>query len=229
MLKILLIGCNGGIGREISNSLNNNGYYVIGVDINENQQSSSVNEYHCVDLRDSSQIAHVSEKIKLGGELWGIVFSAGVYPIIRFEDYTVDIWDEVMNVNFKSCFLFTKELSDQISEGGRIVFISSGAAYLGSQDIAYSVSKSGLQGFAKGLAKHFSNKILVNTISPGVFETKMSEKMDTIRKSVTLESTLLKRIGKPTEISSAVIFLLDKNNSYMTGAIIDINGGLFCR
>jgi 3-oxoacyl-[acyl-carrier protein] reductase len=229
MKKVCLIGCNGGIGQAICNSLKENDYYIIGIDKQDSQICSGVNSYYTVDLNSTEQILKVCNSIKLNGEFWGLVFSAGIYPIRQFDDYTLDLWDEVMNVNLKSCFLISKALSSQISIGGRIVFISSGASYLGSQDIGYSVSKFGLHGLAKGLAKHFGQRILVNTISPGVIETKMSEQMDETRKKSTLADTHLKRIGQPNELTSAVIFLLDKNNSYMTGATIDINGGLYCR
>lgn len=229
MKRICLIGCNGGIGTAICNSLKDNGYYIIGIDKQDTQLCCGVNEFYNVDLNTSDQILNVCQSIKLKGELWGLIFSAGVYPIKKFEDYSIDLWEEVMNINLKSCFLITQRLSSQISMGGRIVFISSGASYLGSHDIGYSVSKFGLHGLAKGLAKHFGQRILVNTISPGVIETKMSDRMDEARKKATLESSLLKRIGKPNELTAAVIFLLDENNSYMTGATIDINGGLYSR
>ncbi len=229
MKKICLIGCNGGIGSAICDSLKENGYYIIGVDKHKTQLCCEINEFYNVDLNASDQILDVCQSIKSKVELWGIVFSAGVYPIKKFDDYSIDLWDEVMNVNLKSCFLITQELSPQISNGGRIIFISSGASYLGSHDIGYSVSKCGLQGLTKGLAKHFGQRVLVNTISPGVIETKMSDRMDKDRKKATLESSLLKRAGKPNELTSAVIFLLDENNSYKTGATIDINGGLYSR
>lgn len=229
MKKMCLIGCNGGIGTAICDSLKENGYYIIGIDKHDTQLCSGLNEFYTVDLNTTDQILKVCQSIKLKGELWGLIFSAGVYPIRKFEDYNIDLWEEVMNVNLKSCFLITQELSSQISMGGRIVFISSGASYLGSQDIGYSVSKFGLHGLAKGLAKHFGQRILVNTISPGVIETKMSDRMDEARKKATLGSSLLKRVGKPNELTAAVIFLLDENNSYMTGATIDINGGLYSR
>lgn len=229
MQKVCLIGCNGGIGQEIGVSLQDKGYYIIGVDINEDQKSSSVNEYYSTDLNSIDEILKLCQYLRFQGEYWGLIFAAGIFPIRKFEDYTIDLWDEVMNVNLKSCFLISKEMSNQISYGGRIIFISSGASYLGSQDIAYSVSKYGLQGLSKGLAKHFGPKILVNSISPGVIETGMSNRMDEKRKKTTVENALLKRIGLPSEISIAVIFLLDKNNSFMTGATIDINGGLYCR
>ncbi len=229
MKKICLIGCNGGIGSAICDSLKENGYYIIGIDKQASQLHSGVKQYYNADLNTTDQTLNVCQSIKSKGELWGVIFSAGVYPIKKFEDYSIDLWEEVMNVNLKSCFLITQELSPQISMGGRIVFISSGASYLGSHDIGYSVSKCGIHGLAKGLAKHFGQRILVNTISPGVIETKMSDRMDAARKKETLESSLLKRIGKANELTAAVIFLLDENNSYMTGATIDINGGLYSR
>lgn len=229
MKKICLIGCNGGIGKAICDSLKRNEYSIIGIDKGRTPSSSEINEYYSADLNITEQILKVCQSVKLGGDLWGLIFSAGIYPIRKFEDYSLELWEEVMNINLKSCFLIAKELSPQISTGGRIIFISSGAAYLGSQDIGYSVSKFGLHGLAKGLAKHFGQKILVNIISPGVIETEMSDRMDEDRKKATLEGSLLKRIGQPNEVTSAVIFLLDQNNSYMTGSTIDINGGLYSR
>lgn len=229
MERVCLIGCNGGIGSAICDSLRRKGYYIIGVDKQNTQLDGKVDEFYRVNLNITDDIMEVCQRIKSKAELWGLVFSAGVYPIRKFEDYTIDLWEEVMNVNLKSCFLITQELSSRISTGGRIVFISSGASYLGSQDIGYSVSKFGLHGLAKGLAKHFGQEILVNSISPGVIETKMSDRMDEDRKRATIESSFLKRVGQANELTCAVLFLLDENNSYMTGATIDINGGLYSR
>lgn len=229
MEKICLVGCNGGIGRAICESLKEVGYYIIGIDKQDGKLCGEVDEFYTADLNITDSILNVCDKVKSNCEIWGLVFTAGIYPIRIFEEYSIDLWEEVINVNLKSCFIITQQLSPQITLGGRIVFISSGAAYLGSNDIGYSVSKFGLHGLAKGLSKHFGNRILVNTISPGVIKTEMSERMDAIRKKATIDSSLLKRIGHPKELTSAVKFLLDHENSYMTGATIDINGGLYSR
>jgi len=227
--KVLVIGCNGGIGKAICFSISKAGYFIIGADKDASEEQTPINEFYPVDLISAEKVSELCKLLKSKGELWGIVFAAGIYPVRKFEDYSLELWDEVMNVNLKSSFLIAQSLQNQITEGGRMIFISSGASYLGSKDIGYSVSKAGILGLTNGLAKIFRDKILVNTICPGVIESKMSAQMDESRKESTIQETLLKRIGQPEEISSAIVFLLSPENSYMTGSTIDINGGLYSR
>lgn len=227
MRKIVCVfGCNGGIGKEICSGLRNENYYIIGVDKNK-FTNDNIDEFYQIDLSSTENVSSTCNYLLQIENIWGLVFASGIYPIRKFDDYTSELWDEVININLKSCFIITKEIYRNILAGGRIVFISSGASFLGSQDIGYSVSKAALLGLAKGLAKIFAPRIMVNTICPGLIETKMSNEMEMTRKKETIDRTLLSRIGLPQEIVSAVLFLLDSNNSYMTGANIDVNGGLY--
>lgn len=228
MKKVCVIGCNGDIGNSICLSLRENGYYIIGTD-KQDKSNANIDYFFMADLSFTDQVINFCKRLIAQGELWAIVFSAGIYPLVNFKDYNLELWEEVMNVNLRSSFIIAREVSSKITFGGRMVFISSGASFLGSKDIGYSVSKFGIQGLAKGLAKNFANKILVNVVSPGLIDTKMSKRMDPERRNQTIKNILLNRPGQPSELTKAVNFLLDSHNSYMTGATIDINGGLYCR
>ncbi|MBP6236524.1 MAG: SDR family oxidoreductase [Saprospiraceae bacterium] len=230
MDTIVVFGSNGGIGKAICNQLKEKQYHVVGSDISKVSEHENVSEYYCLDLRANENILKVSQQImQKNSKIWGLVFSAGVYPVIDFSNYSLEIFSEVLQINLTSAFLICKSFSDHFQSGGRIVLITSGATEVGSQDIGYSVSKAGLSGLAKGMAKSFGNKILVNVVSPGIIETPMSANMATERKNKTIEQTTSKRIGTPHEVAVSVLFLLNKENTYMSGATIDVNGGLYFR
>jgi NAD(P)-dependent dehydrogenase (short-subunit alcohol dehydrogenase family) len=133
-------------------------------------------------------------------------------------------------VNVGAAFRLVRVLSDLIVPGGRIAMIASGAAHIGSRDIGYAVSKAGLLGLVRSLALALAEReILVNAVTPGVIQSPMSAQMSNERRHQHISSTLLRRVGRPPEVAAAVAFLLDPRNSYMTGASIDVNGGLYFR
>ena len=133
-------------------------------------------------------------------------------------------------VNLRSVFQMTQLLLPSIVKGGRVVIVASGAAHIGSRDVGYSTSKAGVVGLVRNLSKVLAPyNILVNAICPGVIKSKMSPKMSPEHINKYVNRIPLKRLGTPEEVSVCVPFLLSKENSYMTGASIDINGGLYSR
>jgi len=226
---VLLTGAAGDIGTAIVRRLISLGYGVIGLDKISPISDESYLDFFVIDLTESSELSKICNHIKQKYcPLWGLIHCAGIYPIVPLSIYTDDLWDEVQNVNLKSSFQIVRELQSEIIGGGRIVFVSSGAAHLGSGDIGYSTSKAGLLGLARGLAKVFATKgILVNSVCPGLVTSQMSEKMTSEHASRTQQAVPLARAGKPDEVAICVSFLLDPENSYMTGATIDVNGGLY--
>ena len=82
----------------------------------------------------------------------------------------------------------------------------------------------------RSLARTFGKRqILVNAIAPGVIDTQMSRRMSNARKQAHIHQTVLGRVGRPAEVAICVDFLLDRSNTYMTGATLDVNGGLYLR
>jgi len=230
-MRTLLIGCSGGIGTAIARRLGEQGHSLIGFDRKKPADTGPVTLFYKVDLNDTGQVVNACGQLMTDVcSLWSIVYCAGMYPIVSLEEYTIQLWDEVHNVNVKAAFVICQKLHSLLVEGGRIVIIASGAAQIGSRDIAYSASKAALLGLTKSLALNLASKgIRVNAVCPGPVETPMSERMPEDRIRDYKHRILLRRFGQPEEIAVAVEFLLDPVNSYMTGATVDINGGLYLR
>jgi NAD(P)-dependent dehydrogenase (short-subunit alcohol dehydrogenase family) len=166
---------------------------------------------------------------ELGG-LWGLVYCAGEYPLVDFDDYSSELWHRVHDVNVGAAFALASAVHRLVKRGGRMVFVASGAGHVGSRDPGYASSKAALLGLVRSLARTLGqHEILVNAVTPGVVESDMSRRMPPDRKRQHLEQTVLGRAAHPKEVAVAVAFLLDPANTYMTGASIDVNGGLYAR
>lgn len=230
-MRTLVVGCSGGIGTAIARRLKEKGHSLIGFDRTKPTDASLIPVFYEVDLNQTEDLLLVCAKLrKEVPSLWSIVYCAGIYPIVEFERYTVPLWDEVHNVNVRAAFIICLNLGTLIEEGGQVVTIVSGAAHLGSRDVAYSSSKAALLGLTKGLALNLGQKgIRVNAICPGPIESPMSKRMPPDRVQDYKSRIILHRFGKPEEIAIAVDFLLSPENSYMTGATIDVDGGLSLR
>lgn len=231
MKRVLVTGASGDIGSDIVKHLVKLGYSILGLDKVPPGNSDEFEQFFYADFRKELEVNSSCQKIiEKYSQLWAIVHCAGIYPIQSFEDYDLDLWDEVNTVNLRSIFHITKLLQQSLVRGGRIVVVSSGAAHVGSRDVAYSSSKAGVIGLTRSLGKVLASKgILVNAVCPGVIKTQMSDRMSSKDVDEYIEKIPLHRVGTPQEVSISISFLLDEQNSYMTGASIDVNGGLYMR
>ena len=139
-------------------------------------------------------------------------------------------WDDVLNTNLKSAFLFTKACSRPMirQKGGSIINISSVVGLTGNAGQAnYAASKAGLIGFTKSVAKELAKKnVRANVIAPGFIRTKMTDQLpEEIKQKVTAQ-VALGRLGEPEEIASVVGFLASDASRYMTGQVLVVDGGL---
>ncbi len=140
-------------------------------------------------------------------------------------------WDAVINTNLNSVFYVTKPVWEGMLERGfgRVINISSVNGQKGQFGQAnYSAAKGGMHGFTMALAQEGALKgVTVNTVSPGYIETSMTATIrEDIRQGI-VDTLTKKRMGRPEEIASAVAFLAADEQSYITGANIPVNGGLF--
>lgn len=230
-MRTLLVGCSGGIGTAIARRLIEKGHDIVGVDRIEPHAEDSLSSFYSADLNDTDTLLSVCSKLQENpAAFWSIIYCAGVYPIVSFSEYTIPLWDEVHGVNARALFIICSRLVDMLENGGRVVTVVSGAAHGGSRDVGYSASKAALLGLTKGLAINLAERgILVNAVCPGPIVTPMSARMPPQRKGEYEERILLKRFGSPDEVAVAVEYLVDPQNTYMTGATIDVNGGLYLR
>lgn len=144
-----------------------------------------------------------------------------------------DDWDAVIQTNLSGSFFCIQQvLPGMVRERwGRIVNITSVVGESGNPGQAnYVASKAGLIGLTKSLAQELASRsITVNAVAPGFIETDMTSSLSDELKAKITESVPLKRIGKPEEIAAAVKFLASDDASYITGHVLDVNGGMFMR
>jgi 3-oxoacyl-[acyl-carrier protein] reductase len=139
-------------------------------------------------------------------------------------------WDRVMAVNLKSVFLCSQAVAEGMIArgGGRIINIASTAGQTGSlSGPAYCASKAGVEALTKSLARAFArHNVLVNAIAPALIDTEILYWRTPEQWKETLESIPLKRLGDPNDLAEAVVFLASNGGNFVTGATLDINGGL---
>ncbi len=165
------------------------------------------------------------------GKIDILVNNAGITKDKSFVKMTSEMWDDVISVNLTGTFNCTKAVIDGMLERryGRIVNISSVIGRMGNRGQAnYSASKAGIIGLTQTLAKEFADKgVTVNAVAPGFIGTDMLRSVpDKIMEKI-LAQIPMGRLGKPEEIASAVTYLVSPEAGYITGQVIDVNGGLY--
>ena len=224
---VVVLGAAGGIGRACTRRLASEGRRVIGLD-RVSWKDSHLTQHYEVDLQNEMDVDSLARILSdTHRDLWGLVYCAGIYPIVSLQEYNESLWDAVHSVNVKGAFLSIRALEPSLVAGGRIVLVSSAAAFIGSRDVGYAASKAGLTGLTRGLALALAQRpILVNAIAPGLIDTPMSQNMSEQHQAEHIEAIPLRRAGLPDEVAVAVSFLLAEDNSYMTGAVVHVDGGL---
>jgi len=183
---------------------------------------------------DVSNHAAVLEALKGVLENYGrvdiLVNNAGITKDQLLMKMSESDWDDVMNINVKSCYNTCHALVRPMMKqrGGRIINISSVVGLLGNPAQAnYAASKAAMIGMTKSLAKELApRKINVNCIAPGFIVTSMTEVLTDAQKESLLDKIPLSRFGNPEEIANAALFLASDLSSYMTGQVLAVDGGM---
>ena len=140
-------------------------------------------------------------------------------------------WDDVLSTNLTGTFLLTQVLLRQMMKNrwGRIVNITSVVGRTGQEgQVNYAASKSGLIGFTRSLAREVASRgITVNAVAPGYIETPMTAVLDEKLRAKMVEQIPVGRAGTDTEIAHSVAFLASEKAAYITGHVLDVNGGMF--
>ena len=164
-----------------------------------------------------------------------LINNAGLWPQAYVCDMTEEDWNRTLAVNLTAAFLTCREAVRRWRERnhpGRIVNITSQAAYYGTTTghAHYAAAKAGLANFTISLAREMAPYgIRVNAVAPGFMETDMAAEALRKHRDKYLERIPLRRIADPAEVASAVVFLASEKASYITGATLDVNGGMLMR
>ena len=159
-----------------------------------------------------------------------LINNAGLMSDESITKMSDELWDEAINLNLSVAFKLIRATADQmvLNKWGRIINVSSQVALTGSANHAhYAAAKAGLLGLTYSAAKEFgASGVTVNAVLPGRIETNMIAQRSDERMDEWLKQTPLARLGKAEEIASMIAFLVSEIASYVTGAAINVNGGL---
>ncbi len=188
------------------------------------------------DVGQESDVLAMFEKIdETFGRIDILINNAAYCPTCQVADMTEQMWNHTLQVNLTGTFLcsreFVKRLLDR-RQPGRIVNISSQAAFRGSTTghAPYDASKGGIVSFTVSLAREVAEKnIMVNCVAPGLMHTEIMDKALRANKQKYINRIPIRRIGRPEEIARVVVFLASDGSDYMTGATVDVSGGLAMR
>lgn len=242
MGKVALVtGGTRGIGLAIAEKFSKKGYdialnyFLNGREAEEAKALLEKNKVNVLlvkgDIRDSRAVSEIIDiTVKELGSIDVLVNNAGITKdglMLRMKD---EDFDEVIDVNLKGSFYFQKFTGKHMTKqrGGKIINVSSIVGIVGNIGQAnYAAAKAGLIGLTKTAAKEFASRnVLVNAIAPGFVETAMTSALNDDIKSAVLSHIPLGRFGKASEIADLVYFLGSEENTYITGQVIPIDGGM---
>jgi 3-oxoacyl-[acyl-carrier protein] reductase len=240
--NVLLIGASGGLGKHFTLGLAKAGYnmalHYFSHPQNINELESGLHDLNIkfkpynADISNENEVSNLIRNVNSDfGSIDVLINNAGISIDGVTWKLDIDSWNKVMNVNLTGPFLCSKHVLPlmKAQNWGRIINISSVVPQIGIPGtVAYSVSKSGLTGLTKTIAKEVvKNNITANQISLGYFNAGMLYRIKEEIRNQIKESIPKKEFGNPDEIINCILFLLSDNASYITGQNININGGLY--
>ena len=240
----IITGSGRGIGRAIALAMAAQGANIVVNDVNMESAGEVVTEIEAMgrqaiavkaDVTVEEQVkAMIETCINRFGKLDILVNNAGIIQTVPVTEIDGKDWDRVMEVNLKGVFLCCKAALAPMKaqHGGKIINIASvagkrGGGLLGNS--CYSASKGGVIAFTKSLARESGPfGINVNAITPAFTDTEMTRSIAPDKKEFIIKMLPLGRVGQPSDIAGAVCFLASSMSDYMTGEIMDVDGGLMC-
>lgn len=235
----LVTGASRGIGKAIALELAKNKANVI-VNYNSNQAEAEkvakeARSYGVraiaikADVSSFDEVSIMSEQIKKEfSKIDILVNNAGIVRDRSLKKMSLEEWHSVIDTNLNSIFYVTREILPLLKDGGRIINISSIVGQYGNfGQTNYAAAKAGIIGFTKSLAKELGKKkITVNAIAPGFVKTTITKDMPFFRRKLINHMIPLKEEAEAEDIANVAVFLASEKSRYITGAVINVDGGL---
>jgi NAD(P)-dependent dehydrogenase (short-subunit alcohol dehydrogenase family) len=228
----LVIGGASGIGWAVANGLAAEGCRVTIADLNADGAAARATELgppHAgagVDVTDEDTVAALFDRT---GPLDVVVNTAGIGGVGRITELALEQFRAVVDVCLIGAFIVIKHAGRHLRDGGSLVSLTSLNARLAAPGMsAYCAAKAGLAMLTEVAALELAaRRIRVNAVSPGFVETPLTEGVKLVPGALEeyIENTPLGRVGTPTDVADAVLFLCSQKASWMTGEVLDLNGG----
>jgi 3-oxoacyl-[acyl-carrier protein] reductase len=237
----IITGGANGLGRATALLFAKEGANVVVADTDENAGSKVINDiknsggrglFVKVNVSDQEDVNKlVSAALKEFGKLHILINNAGIVSDGRLVKMELEQWQKVIDVNLKGVFICAQAVSKVLveqNEGGAIINTSSVVGLYGNFGQSnYVASKAGVIGMTKTWAKELGKyNIRVNAVAPGFMETDIIKSMPEKVINLMKEKTLLGRLGKPDDIANAFLYLASDEGSYVTGAVLSVDGGI---
>jgi 3-oxoacyl-[acyl-carrier protein] reductase len=237
----LVTGAAQGIGKAVALMLARHGADVVVADVNLEKAEETAREVEAIGRGamavkvDVTRLSDVEQMVEstLGrfGKIDILINNAGIARDKLILRMTEEDWDAVLDVNLKGTFNCTKAVIKYMSKqrSGKIVNIASVVGEMGNAGQAnYSASKAGVIGLTKTIAREFAQRgINVNAIAPGYIQTPMTDVLPDKTKEELKRMIPMERLGQPEDVAHAVFFLVSEASSYITGQVLNVNGGIY--
>ena len=238
---VLVTGASRGIGKEVALKYAENGYDVIINYVSDKTDVKALeNEFkekgaECLilkaDVSNQDEVQKlVDEAIAKFGKIDVLVNNAGITKDNLLMRMSEEEFDKVLEINLKGTFLVTKAVTKYMMKKrtGSIINLSSVVGVAGNAgQCNYSASKAGIIGFTKSIAKELASRnIRANAVAPGFIETDMTSVLPDNVKEAIHNQIPLKRMGSAKEVAELIYFLGSEKSSYITGQVINIDGGM---
>ena len=232
----VVFGAYGGIGSALCRRLANRGAHLLLAGRNEQRLASLATELRaesfCLDASNLRQVESCMKRAgELHGEVNGVANCVGSLLLKSAHLISEEEWDATIAANLKSAFAVVRAAAITMTQkGGSVVLLSTAAARIGlANHEAISAAKAGLEGLALAASASYASKgIRVNCVAPGMTRTPLTAKLlpNEMMAKASAGIHALGRIGEPNDISSAIEWFLDPEQSWVTGQVIGVDGGL---